>query len=337
MTYLIGIDEAGYGPRLGPLVVTASVWQVARCPDELDLYARLAPHVTSLRAPTAGRGARRISAATATTPAAGGPLLLADSKKVYRSGDGLHALELGVLASLRCVAPLPATRGELLHWLDPSAAEPCAAQPWLAAGDMPLPRAARRADIDYQAERLRAAQQAAGVRLCTLRSRIVFPAEFNQLVARWDSKAAALSGVSLELAVAALSPLPDAAIRVVCDKHGGRNSYAPLLMSHFPEALVETRLESTSRSHYTCRVSGREIDVHFAARGESHLEVALASMVAKYVRELVMEAFNAFWLRQVPGLRPTAGYPADAERFRRDIAHRRQQLGLAETLLWRQR
>ena len=28
MTYLIGTDEAGYGPNLGPLVISATVWQV---------------------------------------------------------------------------------------------------------------------------------------------------------------------------------------------------------------------------------------------------------------------------------------------------------------------
>jgi hypothetical protein len=332
MTYLIGIDEAGYGPRLGPLVVTASVWHVAAHTGDLDLYARLAPHVT--RAPS--RPGRPAGPNT-SRPETGTPLHLADSKQVYRSGDGLHALELGVLAALRCLAPLPMSRRDLLCRLDPSTAGPCDAQPWLAGSDVPLPRAARCADVDHQADRLSAALDAAGVRLCALGSRIVFPAEFNRLVACWDSKAAALSHVTLGLAVAALSPLPDDAVRVVCDKHGGRDSYAPLLMAHFPEALIETRLESSPHSHYACRRAGQAVEFHFAARGESYLEVALASMVSKYLRELVMEAFNDYWQRQVPGLRPTAGYPLDAERFRRDIAQRCRQLGLDESLMWRVR
>ena len=43
-------------------------------------------------------------------------------------------------------------------------------------------------------------------------------------------------------------------------------------------------------------------------------------MTAKYIRELYMEAFNAYWLGRMEGLRPTAGYAKDARRFLQDIA-----------------
>ena len=36
MTLVIGTDEAGYGPNLGPLVVAATVWDVAAAPDDAD-------------------------------------------------------------------------------------------------------------------------------------------------------------------------------------------------------------------------------------------------------------------------------------------------------------
>ncbi len=41
MAYLIGTDEAGYGPNLGPLTISASVWQVADADGGEDLYERL--------------------------------------------------------------------------------------------------------------------------------------------------------------------------------------------------------------------------------------------------------------------------------------------------------
>ena len=39
--------------------------------------------------------------------------------------------------------------------------------------------------------------------------------------------------------------------------------------------------------------------------------MALASMLAKYLREVFMRQFNRFWLGHVDGLKPTAGYPGD--------------------------
>jgi len=43
--------------------------------------------------------------------------------------------------------------------------------------------------------------------------------------------------------------------------------------------------------------------------------VALASMAAKYTREALMRVFNRYWSGRVPGIRPTAGYWDDGERF----------------------
>ena len=36
MTLVIGTDEAGYGPNLGPLVVAATAWQVEADADEAE-------------------------------------------------------------------------------------------------------------------------------------------------------------------------------------------------------------------------------------------------------------------------------------------------------------
>ena len=47
MGYLIGTDEAGYGPNLGPLVISATVWEA---PDGIggeELFERLGDSITS--------------------------------------------------------------------------------------------------------------------------------------------------------------------------------------------------------------------------------------------------------------------------------------------------
>ena len=82
----------------------------------------------------------------------------------------------------------------------------------------------------------------------------------------------------------------------------------------------------------------RERFEELSQAGESrHLLVALASLISKYVRELLMESFNAYWSREVPGLRPTAGYYQDGLRFLKDIQPHLKRLGLTREGLVRQR
>jgi len=68
-----------------------------------------------------------------------------------------------------------------------------------------------------------------------------------------------------------------------------------------------------------------------------HFCVALASMVSKYLREVLMSEFNRYWQGHVPELRATAGYPGDALRFFETIRPKVAELGIAESALWRRR
>ena len=58
-------------------------------------------------------------------------------------------------------------------------------------------------------------------------------------------------------------------------------------------------------------------------------------MLAKYLRERMMESFNAFWQSYFPEIRPTAGYPMDAKRFRAEIESKAIELGLPLEQWWR--
>jgi ribonuclease HII len=75
--------------------------------------------------------------------------------------------------------------------------------------------------------------------------------------------------------------------------------------------------------------------IEFTVGGEARIPVALASMTAKYLRELCMRAFNAFWGERAAGLEPTAGYPVDAHRWRRDAAAAIKETGLGIDAIWR--
>jgi hypothetical protein len=58
-------------------------------------------------------------------------------------------------------------------------------------------------------------------------------------------------------------------------------------------------------------------------------------MTAKYVRELAMRAFNAHWGALAPTVAPTAGYPVDAARWRREAAAAVAAAGIPWDAVWR--
>jgi hypothetical protein len=323
MAFLVGTDEAGYGPNLGPLVISASLWET---PDDVgteNLFARLA-HV--------------ISPTVQGLSSNGGPCVaMADSKALYSPDKGLRHLERGVWAALGLLNHRPQSWRDVWLALAPEVFEPMARTPWYTEYDGSAPIDCDGEDFDPLSQRLRVGLAAVGVRLLRVRSRVVFADEFNALVDQHGSKGAALSHETLALAARMIDPLPTGPIAMVCDKHGGRNRYGALLAQHFPEWLVEVRGEGRERSSYRFGPAERRIEVCFRTKAESCLPAALASMASKYLRELAMRAFNHYWCCRVPGLKPTAGYPDDAKRFRMEIAETQLKLRIDDRILWRTR
>ncbi len=335
MTYLIGTDEAGYGPNLGPLVISATVWEVPEGVRAGDLYRLLEGAVTAPKHAGAGDGippGRRRS-----DPLQDGlaPIVIGDSKALYQSGKGLGLLERGLLAAIAVLGRPARWCREVWAALAPDAAEARRAIPWYADHDRPLPQHAEPEEIQHLGHILQDGLAAAGVRLLAIRSRAVFEDEFNRLVQRHESKGTALSHATLELLVQLVGPLPAGPIAVLCDKHGGRDHYAALLGEAFPGRLIEICGEGRQQSVYRFGPPERRLEVRFQTKAESHLPAALASMASKYLRELAIEGLNDFWCRRVPGLVPTAGYPADARRFKTAIAAAQAELGIPDQQLWR--
>lgn len=316
MGLLIGMDEAGYGPNLGPLVVTVTVWEVPGSPREFDLWTAMADIAS--QAPTKE------------------PLRLqvADSKQVYSPGKGLAVLEKSVLSALWLLGKSPQTLGELSADLNSQITNhKSQIAPWLIGHDLPLPTEIDASLIGDITTKWSECCHNTGVTLRAIRSEIVQPERFNAVVRDCDNKALALSRLSLNLLRSVWNPDDDQPTLVICDKHGGRNRYDDLLAEVLDDRMVFAVGESRERSVY--RVGSTEL--RFQMKAEANFPVALASLVCKYVRELSMDAFNQFWSEHVPGLKPTAGYPVDAARFRTDIAEAQQRLGITNDVLWRER
>ena len=321
MPFLLGVDEAGYGPNLGPLAISASVWEVPEGVRGEELYVRLQTAI----APAAAQSAK----------AAGQRVAIADSKVLYQSGKGLKLLERGLWAAWSLIDERPALCGEAWKLLTGADAGPRCEALCHGWDRLPAPRDFDVAEIDRLQPDLAQALAQAGVRLVALQSIVIFPREFNETVDRCESKGAALSHWTMQLVARMIEPLGDAPIAVLCDKHGGRDHYLPLLMHFFPDRYIEVVSEGRLKSVYRFGQAQRRVEIAFQAKGESHLPTALASMASKYLRELAMQAFNDFWRQHVADLQPTAGYPIDAKRFKADIAHAQQSLGIDDRIVWR--
>jgi hypothetical protein len=164
---------------------------------------------------------------------------------------------------------------------------------------------------------------------------VVCPTRFNRITDETGSKGAVLGRAFVEL-VGRLASLIAEPCTFFIDKHGGRNSYAALVQTALPGRMVVTTEESAERSTYHAVAPPADARFIFCPRAdEDHFCVALASMVSKYVRELLMLEFNRFWASHVPGLKPTAGYPSDASRFYEAIRPAASTLGIPESALWR--
>ena len=320
MAVLAGIDEAGFGPLLGPLVVSAAVLRVPEEAFDADLWSVLRGAVT--------RKPRKRP----------GTLAIGDSKKLYnrKKPNALQHLERGVLAMLATRGVKVESLRGLLGAVCPPAEAAMEQYPWYAGRDLPLPHAVSATDVALAGNALGAGMKAAGVELVELRPEVVLAGEYNRIAHATHNKAALLFGVNSRLLVHICTSAPPGPLRIHADRHGGRIRYRAPLQRVFARCGLRILGESKEWSGYEITGRRRAVELYFGVEFDRHhLAVALASMVSKYLRELFMELFNRFWAERVDGLAPTAGYYADGRRFLGDIAEAVDAMRLDANLLQR--
>jgi len=301
---LAGIDEAGYGPRLGPLCVGLSVFRVEGWRE-----GDHAPDLWRILRDVVCRGGR---------DARPGRIAIDDSKRLKRPNSTrgvspIEHLERGVRCVLGCAGGEALTDLDLLRALgaDLGSAEWYAGAPGALACDAGAIRTATNA--------LRAALGRGGVRPLDLQVATACEPAFNEAVRRCGNKADASFEMVARLMRRVWQGASRGAPRVVVDRQGGRTRYAEALRRVDPDALVRTLEESSERSVYELGEGGgggRRMIVRFEVEADrGWLPVALASMAAKLVRELAMDRFNRHWGGVLPEVKPTAGYGSDARRW----------------------
>ena len=273
---VLGVDENGLGPRLGPLVATAVLVEVSTY--DAKKLARAAARV--------GVGDSKQTSAHGQMKAAEG-VALAIAERV--SGQVPHDLD-ALLAAVSIDGSL-ALRAPCPH----------ASTPQCWGERVPLPAfggdvAEGRASLAALAKR--------GVVVRRARSAIACVKVFNREVERRGSKLSVDLELFERLILDARATCADDLL-AICGMVGGIRKYRDFFARIDASAITEAE-ESRERSRY--RVDGVGEIVFEVDSDAHHLPVALASMLGKYVRELAMERQTRFYRGHDTSLPVVSGY-----------------------------
>jgi len=319
MRWRVGIDEAGYGPTLGPLVValTATGW-----PDGTDLMEDRWSSLSQIIQPVAvGRFRTKDSR-----------LVVGDSKKIKVLSGGHQRLGAPWRTLFHTDLPAELSADDFISKVDCLGRDELLAEPWWRCGHPVVLVAncgASQLDNNSQMKPL--------FRAIIL---VVAVEHFNAICRQSGSKGAVTGNGWISLLSRFLGTVADGdVVEVLADKQGGRDRYGSMLLEATSGAgWVIPEREGAAESIYRCTGLPYDLRLKVTPRAEASCpNVALASMIAKHMRDTTMEVFHSFWAALVPGLQPTAGYPGDAIRYIEAIQPVAERLGIAMNRLRRER
>ncbi len=310
-----GVDEAGYGPILGPLVVGGAAFGVGGAENAADAAAAVE------RGLEAGHG-----------------VPIGDSKKLHVPSRGPAKIEHSVLSVLAARdGEAPATVRALVEKL--GATPPPPDHPWYRElQERTLPLAAKPEAIAASGAALRSALDAEGVDIMRVQARLLVEGRYNEAVERRGSKAEVLFDESARVLGDLLAQAADTQREVVCDRQGARSRYGAMLQDRFPDRFVRVIGESKKAAAYEMGQGGVPAVVRFHEKADGRSRVTgLASMTAKYLREVFMHGLNETVRAEAPDVKKTAGYWTDGLRFLSETTDARKRLRIDDRLFIRVR
>lgn len=332
--WLIATDEAGYGPKLGPLTIVATTWRLPDSNDgklgDWDEPFKVFANPTMVQQ----RSIRIDDSKAVYQPASVGPSTRAS---VGTSGLPWNLETLHLITGAASLLTDPTRQSDLCRWLDQVNASDRADRReclWLSGLEqLRLPSLA-------QVAPLMASWANATAHLVNTEVRVITAKRFNQWIDSGRNKADLLTEATLGLIARSLDRIArqrpgGTPVHVFSDRHGGRRYYAGVLQQQLGTVNSEHALwrileESKTVSHYRL---ADEIEIRFTVKGDRFTPVAMSSLIAKYLRECGMHALNEYFGRQHRGMTPlrkTAGYPVDADRFLEEI----RPIVAAEKIVW---
>ncbi|MHC4552940.1 MAG: ribonuclease H family protein [Planctomycetota bacterium] len=306
MALLVGIDEAGYGPLLGPLVVSCAAFELPESLLRENLWDILHKGVSQQKKGLQGR------------------LLIADSKKAYNRKSGPIHLRRTVMSALGALAgnnSRPVTNAaDFAGLLCPESVERLKDYPWYQSLESePLGHDA--SDIQIASGVFQRTMAENGISLRYLQSRCLDVGFYNSRVETVKNKSRVLFTELCTLILNLLSHHTDGhPLQIVVDRQGGRINYQPELLRMFHGFELSVIRQDENMSSYELTNSSKSMRIHFCMKADvKYLPVSLASMASKYLREVLMEALNRHFCEMCPELKPTAGYWQDGQRFVKDL------------------
>ena len=304
---VMGVDENGLGPRLGPLLASSVTLQIPR-------YER---------AYLCERGLA---------------LGLTDSKETGGFGRMGFTESVALALLKRGGAGLPGSADQLLDRVSPDSRQrlraccpdaPTAGQCW--AVDLPLP--AFGGDVSYGEGLLDQLIGRSSLGIVDVQSRVACAGVLNAKLAAGQNKLA----VDLELfedLIASVQTRHGSPLLAVCGMIGGIRDYASRLARFEPYRVTSLAPRRGQRRYMIDGVGEVRFEVDADAR---HLPVALASIVGKYVREICMRRIGEFYRQGNPDVKLASGYHDPVTtRFIDATESFRRRLGIAPDCFKRQ-
>jgi len=291
---IIGIDENGYGPVLGPLVVTATAFKVEKKENLWQLLN------------------------LAKNPDYPEKLVVTDSKKLF-SRNSLKRCQMGETTVFSFFYLLFKTFPEspdrflsrvLLNFsLFPQLCKESRTEYKPCWEEISLPLWLKNKEgIKKEAERLKKGLRREKIKFLGLKSICICPFQFNRLV-KGKSKSY-LNYLQFEKLISYFLQKKEKSFYIFADRIGGQKRYLPLLKSGLlRDWNCQILEEKKDVSSYKLNLKRKEVKISFLQNGEEkEFSVALSSLFGKYIREIFMERINKFFQNYNPKLKSISGY-----------------------------
>lgn len=287
-----GIDEAGLGPILGPYCASRVSFGLK---NSINLFENLGNIIS--KNPNRNK------------------IAVADSKVLYTSLKDITCLEESVLIFLYILTgSLPDNFKSFLK--NTSVDIKSITVPELNnCESLKIPVSADIITVKEKAKKLADYLSSKDITLNSINVVLSDTTDFNNRIKEFGNKATVCQTILSKLLTSSFES-ENEENNLTVDRQGGRRYYSDWIMNLFPGRPLRIDKETKDLSSYQWKKNR----ICFKVKADSsNLEVALASMFAKYTRECSMILFNSYWSNKISDLKPTAGYYKDGIRFLNDL------------------